>query len=137
VNSRILGSYQISDDEWEILHNYFPERKRKPGPGRPPLSARVCVSAFLLKMGTYVPARKHTLMLGVCYDTLRECLQEWIEAGVFEKLWGLSIQTYDELVGLKLNDLIMDGCITPPVMAAKARGAAPLIAAKRVVNALN
>jgi IS5 family transposase len=131
VKSKILGAYQISDDEWEVLREFFPERERCPGPGRPPTGARTCLSAFLLKMGSYVPARKHTLMLGVCYDTLRDRLQEWIEAGVFEKLWGVSVQNYDELVGLKLRDLVIDGCITTARNGGELTGRSPVDRGKK------
>lgn len=131
MNSEILGLCQISDDEWEILRRQFGERSRKPGPGRPPTPTRVCVQALFLKLCSYVPARKHTLMLGVCYDTLRERVEEWIRDGVFVRLWGSSVQTYDDLVGLKLDELIVDGCIVTARNGGEKTGPSPVDRGKK------
>lgn len=36
---------------------------------------------------------------------------EWIAAGVFERLHQLALEAYDEAIGLDLENLVVDGCI--------------------------
>jgi hypothetical protein len=44
--------------------------------------------------------------------TLRRRRDEWIAAGVMEQLHQLALSTYDRRLGLELDDLSVDGCIT-------------------------
>ncbi len=92
----------------------------------PCLFTRRVFEAFLLSMYSYVPARLCTLMLGVCYDTLSKYVQAWIDAGVFERLWGVAVQTYDEPIGLDLSTLLVDGCIVTARNGGEATGNSPV-----------
>ena len=44
--------------------------------------------------------------------TIRERRNEWIKAGVFAKLKTIARESYDRMIGLVLEDLAVDGCIT-------------------------
>ena len=44
--------------------------------------------------------------------TIRERRNEWIKAGIFGKLKQIARESYDRIVGLVLEDLAVDGCIT-------------------------
>lgn len=37
---------------------------------------------------------------------------EWIRSGVMDRLEQIARESYDRLIGLQLNDVIVDGCIT-------------------------
>jgi len=48
-----------------------------------------------------------------CSDrTIRRRLHEWAAAGLTKVLHTLALQQYDRLIGLDLDDLAVDGCIT-------------------------
>ncbi|GAA2217004.1 hypothetical protein GCM10010429_47360 [Micromonospora olivasterospora] len=44
--------------------------------------------------------------------TIRGRRDEWIRLGVFTQLKQIAVDAYDRLVGLVLNDIAVDGCIT-------------------------
>jgi transposase len=44
--------------------------------------------------------------------TIRGRRDEWIKAGVFAQLKQITLETYDRIVGLLLDDIAVDGCIT-------------------------
>jgi transposase len=44
--------------------------------------------------------------------TLRTRRDEWIEAGVMEALREIALLAYDRFIGLELEDVAVDGCIT-------------------------
>ena len=44
--------------------------------------------------------------------TIRERRNEWIKAGVFADLKAIARESYDRMIGLVLEDLAVDGCIT-------------------------
>lgn len=58
--------------------------------------------------------------------TIRERRDEWIEAGIFEALEQLCLEAYDRMVGLALEDLTVDGCITKAPCGGEAAGKSPV-----------
>jgi hypothetical protein len=55
--------------------------------------------------------------------------REWIEAGIFAKLKAIARDTYDRLIGLVLEDIAVDGCITKAPGGGQYAGPAPPTAA--------
>jgi transposase len=45
-------------------------------------------------------------------STIRDCRDEWIRAGVFATLKTIALDAYDRIVGLILDEIAVDGCIT-------------------------
>ncbi|MGI8647859.1 MAG: IS5 family transposase [Mycobacteriales bacterium] len=76
------------------------------------------------------------LVFGVAYTkiadttcsatTLRHRRDEWIAAGVFDRLEQLCLQAYDQIVGLKLSDLSVDGCLVKAPCGGEAAGGSPV-----------
>jgi transposase len=76
------------------------------------------------------------LVLGAAYEkvadsscsatTLRDRRDEWIKAGVFQRLEGLCLTAYDRVVGLELDDLVVDGCIVKAPCGGEAAGRSPV-----------
>jgi transposase len=58
--------------------------------------------------------------------TLRRRRDEWIAAGVMEQLHQLALSTYDRRLGLELDDLSVDGCITKAPCAGEVAGPNPV-----------
>jgi transposase len=62
-----------------------------------------------------------------CSDrTIRRRLREWAEAGLAERLHTLALQAYDRMIGLDLEDLAVDGCITKAPAGGAAAGRSPV-----------
>ena len=58
--------------------------------------------------------------------TIRERRNEWIRAGIFARLKKIATGAYDRMVGLLLNDLAVDGCITKAPGGGECAGRSPV-----------
>ena len=62
-----------------------------------------------------------------CSDrTIRRRLREWAEAGLAETLHGLALRHYDRMIGLELEDVAVDTCITKAPCGGKKAGRSPV-----------
>ncbi|CAM2946818.1 IS5 family transposase [Actinomyces slackii] len=76
------------------------------------------------------------LVLGASYNkiadstcsatTIRTRRDEWIAAGVFTALEDLALKAFDQVTGLDLTDVCVDGCITKAPCAGQASGRSPV-----------
>ena len=76
------------------------------------------------------------LVLGAAYEriadstcsatTLRTRRDEWIAAGLFEELEDICLRAYDQIVGLDLGDVTVDGCIVKAPCGGEAAGKSPV-----------
>jgi transposase len=58
--------------------------------------------------------------------TLRRRRDEWIDGGIMAALEGIARDGYDRMLGLKLHDLAVDGCITKAPCGGQAAGRSPV-----------
>jgi DDE family transposase len=62
-----------------------------------------------------------------CSDaTIRRRLKEWAAVGVSEQVHTLALQAYDRMIGLDLDDLAVDGCITKAPGGGEVAGRSPV-----------
>jgi transposase len=62
-----------------------------------------------------------------CSDrTIRRRLHEWAAAGLAEQLHTLALRAYDQMIGLELEDLAADGCITKAPGGGAVAGRSPV-----------
>ena len=62
-----------------------------------------------------------------CSDaTIRRRLKEWAALGVSEQVHTLALKAYDRMIGLELDDLAVDGCITKAPGGGEAAGRSPV-----------
>jgi transposase len=62
-----------------------------------------------------------------CSDrTIRRRLHEWAAAGLAEQLHTLALRAYDQMIGLELADLAVDGCITKASGGGAVAGRSPV-----------
>ena len=106
--------YLVSDELWEKIVPLLPTHvnTHRFGGGRPRSDDRTCMDAifFVLRTGCQWNALNAT---GICpSSTAHDRFQEWVEAGVFEKLWAAGLQEYDELKGIDWSWQSMDGAMT-------------------------
>jgi len=58
--------------------------------------------------------------------TIRSRRDEWIDAGIFAQLEQLCLEAYDQIVGLDLSDVIVDGCIVKAPCGGEVAGRSPV-----------
>ena len=62
-----------------------------------------------------------------CSDgTIRRRLKEWAAAGLSEQVHTLVLQGYDRMIGLDLDDLAVDGCVTKAPSGGETAGRSPV-----------
>jgi transposase len=65
---------------------------------------------FVLRTGCQWKALDAT---GICSgSTAHARFQEWTEAGVFEGVWQMALEDYDDLKGIDWEWVCMDGALT-------------------------
>jgi transposase len=58
--------------------------------------------------------------------TIRNRRDEWIKAGVLAQLKQIALAAYDRIVGLLLDDIAIDGCITMAPGGGEVAGPSPV-----------
>ena len=67
-----------------------------------------------------------------CSDrTIRRRLHEWAAAGLAEQVQTLALRAYDRMIGLELDELAVDGCLTKAPGGGEAAGRSPVDRGKR------
>jgi transposase len=62
-----------------------------------------------------------------CSDrTIRRRLREWAELGLAEQMHRLALEAYERMIGLDLEDLAVDGCITKAPGGGEVAGRSPV-----------
>lgn len=112
--------FRLPDELWARLEPLLPKHcNRHPqGGGRPRRSDRDCADAifFVLRTGCQWEALDAT---GICpHSTAHDRFTEWVQAGVWQKLWAVLLSEYDELHGLDWAWLSVDGSMTKAPLAA-------------------
>ena len=70
-----------------------------------------------------------------CSDTtLRRKRDEWIALGVMEELREMALEAYDRVIGLKLADIAVDGCITKAPCGGERAGKSPVDRGKQGIK---
>lgn len=106
--------YDVSDEMWERIEGLIPvpTNTHPRGGGRKRVPYRTVMNGifFVLRTGCQWKALDAT---GICSgSTAHARLQEWTQAGVFEGLWQMALEDYDELKGIDWKWVCMDGAIT-------------------------
>jgi transposase len=106
----------LKDEQWEIVRSLLPKPARRAnGRGRPRVDDRDILNGILwvLRTGARwqdLPERYPP------YQTCHRRFQEWVSAGVFEKLLRTLVKDVKERGGLDLTECFIDGSF---VMAKK------------------
>jgi transposase len=109
----IDDGWRIPDALWQRIAPLLPPRKPHPlGCHNPRVADRKAMDAifFVLRTSCQWGALSAT---GICSkSSAHRRFQEWVQAGVFAKLWEQGLLEYDELKGLDWQWLAMDGAMT-------------------------
>ena len=62
-----------------------------------------------------------------CSDrTIRRRLKDWAERGIGQQVHALALQAYDQIIGLELADVAVDGCMTKAPCGGPLAGPSPV-----------
>ena len=101
---------QIPDALWERMDLILPIYKPSPKGGRPRLKLRKVVSGILyvLRTGCQWKAMPEQFGSG---SAIHAYFQQWVKLGVFEELWRLALEEYDDLEGIDWEWQSLDGAM--------------------------
>ena len=127
ANNPTTAGYRISDALWAVLQPLLPEHVNRHHfcGGRPRKPDRVCADGifYVLRTGCQWKALDAT---GICPgSTAHDRFQEWVEAGVFLRLWQAGVERFDELHGVDWAWLSMDGAMTKAPLGGEKDGPQP------------
>jgi transposase len=103
--------HQISDALWERVESLLPNYKLSCNGGRPRLPLRSVVTGifYVLRTGCQWKAMPREFGSG---SAIHAYFQEWVQAGIFEKLWREALVEYDCQQGIEWQWQSLDGAMT-------------------------
>ena len=103
--------HQISDSLWGRIKPLLPVYKQSCKGGRPRLPLRDVVTGivYVLRTGCQWKAMPAQFGSG---SAIHAYFQEWVQLGIFEKLWQRALEEYDELKGIDWRWQSLDGAMT-------------------------
>jgi transposase len=127
-------TWTLSDEFWEKIQDEIPtpprEREagrayqRKPGAGRKRLDPRQVLEGILYVLRTGCQWNAVPKEYGSS-SSLHRYFQAWTQAGFFERIWMLGLQTYDEMEGIGWEWQSLDGNLVKAPLALEAVGKNP------------
>lgn len=105
---RISRNWRMPDGLWEFMEPLLPKRHRRPKGGRPPLDLRAVADGvfYVLRTGVQWKAVPREFGSG---SSLHRYFQNWVDAGVFWKLWQRGLLEYDDSEGIQWDWQSIDG----------------------------
>jgi transposase len=135
-NNQTTTGFRISDKLWNVLEPVLPVHvnTHRFGGGRPRVPDRRCADGifYVLRTGCQWKALDQTELCAG--STAHDRYQEWVEAGVFLKLWQAGVEQFDELKGIDWAWLSMDGAMTKAPLGGEDTGPNPTDRAKSGVK---
>lgn len=124
-----FDNYRIPEALWQRMLAVLPQYKRSPNGGRPRKDLRRVADAifYRLRTGCQWKAIPPQLCPG---STAWDYFAHWVARGVFEKLWELALDEYDDLRGLDWRWQCVDGAMTKAPLGGNGTGKNPTDRAK-------
>jgi hypothetical protein len=124
---RALDS-EVHDAVFEAIRGLLPEPPEHPlGCHRPRIADRVCFRGLLIRIVTGAAWETIEFLLDnqVSDTTLRTRRNEWITAGVFDRLVDEAHRAYDRIIGLDPTHVTIDGSDHPAPCGGEGTGIGP------------
>ena len=121
------AEWRIPDLLWEQMEALLPEHHNPHpfGGGRPRTPDRVCADAIFFVLRTGIPWKALNATKFCPGSTAHDRFQEWVAAGVFQRLWEAGLLAYDDFKGLDWDWLSLDGCMTKAPLGGEKDGQKP------------
>ncbi len=112
---------------WEQFEALLPERKvdHPLGCHRGRIPDRV-VFGKLVEILVFGCAYRRISDEGCSATTLRDRRDEWVACGAMEALRRIALDAYDRIIGLELDNVAVDGCITKAPCGGEKAGRSPV-----------
>lgn len=121
---------EVVDAVWAAVEGLLPRRVRSHPLGchRPRVSDRLCFRGLLIRLvtGSSWTDVEAFLERRVSDTTLRARRDEWIAAGVFDRLCAEAVAAFDRIVGLDLAEVAVDGSIHKAPCGGEGTGKSPV-----------
>lgn len=119
-----FDQYCLPEELWQRMQPLLPKYKKSSKGGRPRADLRRVADAIFYRMrtGCQWKAIPPSLAPG---STAHEYFQQWVAQGVFEKLWQLALDEYDELIGIDWRWQSVDGAMTKAPLGGESTGKNP------------
>lgn len=105
-----FDAYRMPDAMWEKIRPLLPDYETCLLGGRPRRDLRSVADAifYRLRTGCQWKAIPKSLAPG---STAHAYFQEWVQLGIFARLWQIALKLYDDLVGLDWRWQSVDGAL--------------------------
>jgi transposase len=118
----------VVDVVWQSFAAYLPKRGHSSHPlgcHRPRISDRDCFEAILFRLVTGCSWDVAGRLGKGSETTLRRRRDEWVAAGVFQRLVEEAINGFDKVIGLDLSEVSVDGSLHKAPMGGEGTGPNP------------
>src|SRR5690349_6677579 len=126
-NNKTTTGFRVSDQLWAVMEPLIPVHvnRHRFGGGRPRVPDRRCADGifYVVRTGCQWEALNQTNLCAK--STAHDRFVEWLDAGVFLKLWQAGIEQFDELKGIDWSFLSLDGAMTKAPLGGKKTGPNP------------
>jgi transposase len=118
-------SWEITDEFWNEFKSLLPEKerdpnkvyKRAPGGGRHRLEPRKALEGIFYVLRTGIQWKALPKEQFGASSAVHRYFMAWAQAGIFQKMWEVGLELYDELNGIDWTWLSIDGCMTKAPLA--------------------
>ena len=110
VESCTSKFHQLPDVLWLRIEPLLPNYKRSCKGGRPRLPLRNVVTGILYVLRTGCQWKAMPTEFG-SGSAIHAYFQEWVERGLFQKLWRIALEEYDDLQGIDWEWQSLDGAM--------------------------
>lgn len=118
AGSTMEPEFELTDEQWNLISDLFPEPPRRPKGGRPSAPARGCFEGILwiLRSGArWKDLPKHFPSPTTCWRRHKE----WTEAGIWQTAWARLVRALDRRGRVKHEESFADGTFSPAKKGAK------------------
>jgi transposase len=113
--------FDVPEVLWQRIEPLLPKYPVSREGGRPRLPLRQVVAGMLyvLRTGCQWKAMPREFGSG---SAIHDYFQEWTDSGLFEKLWRVALEEYDELIGIDWQWQSLDGAMTKSPLGGEKNG---------------
>ena len=124
----------VPDDLWEIIEPILPKHEPSPKGGKPRVPDRVCLTGIIFVLKTGIPWEDFPCEMGCCGMTLWNRLDEWREAGVWQRVHEVLLAKLRGAGEIDFGRVVVDSGSVRAVHGGKKRGRAPWTAGRTGAN---